>query len=379
MKLLGWMHRKLRPSEALKDFAIEKPSLDEQQYDMKANYGTKTLGKSQKYNHLQKSFAIEEDDFEEEPSAAVSQLFHGFFTIGTLGSDTVIADPSSTPTFAISVENISEKETEVTEHDLKLVNDELEKVLGVQGKQDGCNDSSGRNSHVSTITLSGKTLEGTETSGNRTTICPLQGYLLGSVIELPETKKEHRTSLGELFQRTKMTQENSVTKCESGEKKADKETNKSAIHLMKKILTKRMVHDSSRTSTTVTGGNVISASMETKLHKILHLFYKKVYPENSTSAWKSDKPHKNEPKNITYEEGYYNGDYTHPGEDIIIFPHTALSKESIRCFKRHSNPSQLTISGSNSNGNSENWINTDADCKLRAGAIEGRSTLKVRL
>ncbi|KAL7197076.1 hypothetical protein ACSBR1_036985 [Camellia fascicularis] len=165
----------------------EKPSLDEQQYDMKANYGTKTLGKSQRYNHLRKSFAIEEDDFEEESSAAISQLFHGFLTIGTLGSDT----------------NITEKETEVTEHDLKLINDELEKVLGVEGKEDGCNDSSGRNSHVSTITLSGKTLEGTETSGNRTTICPLQGYLLGSAIELPETKKEHRTSLGELFQRTK--------------------------------------------------------------------------------------------------------------------------------------------------------------------------------
>ncbi|THG11936.1 hypothetical protein TEA_028333 [Camellia sinensis var. sinensis] len=137
-------------------------------------------------------------------------------------------------------------------------------------------------------------------------MCPLQGYLLGSAIELPETKKEHRTSLGELFQRTKMTEENSVAKCESGEKKADKETNKSAIRLMKKILKKRMVHDSSRTSTTVTGGNVISASMETKLHKILHMFHKKVYPENSTSAWKSDKPHKNEPKNnITCEEGLH--------------------------------------------------------------------------
>ncbi|XP_028081756.1 protein LAZY 1-like [Camellia sinensis] len=184
MKLLGWMHRRLRPSEGLKDFAIgwnygsnpnkpdaksgwlglvlvpvhdwfcpapknlglimiEKPSVDEQQYDMKANYGTKTLGKSQRYNHLRKSFAIEEDDFEEDSSAVISQLFHGFLTIGTLGSDTVIADPSSTPTFSISVENITEKETEVTEHDLKLINDELEKVLGVEGKEDGCNDSSG--------------------------------------------------------------------------------------------------------------------------------------------------------------------------------------------------------------------------------------------
>ena len=142
------------------------------------------------------------------------------------------------------------------------------------GAEDGCNDSSGRNSHVSngrsshgsTITLSGKPLEGTET-----TICPLQGYLFGSAIELPETtavKKEHRTSLGELFQRTKITEETSVARCERGEKRTDKETDKSAIHLMKKMLKKRMVNASSRTSTTVTGGNVDSASTETKLHKV---------------------------------------------------------------------------------------------------------------
>ncbi|CAL5411372.1 unnamed protein product [Camellia sinensis] len=296
--LLGWMHRKFRANEPLKDFSVGnsctclsgKPSLDDQQYYPKSNFGTKSLGKAQRDNHLQKSFSsleaarVEADDFEEESSVAISELFHGFLTIGTLGSDPVITDPS-TPTFATSFENITEKETEVTENELKLINDELEKVIGAEG--DGCNDSSGRNSHVSTrrnsyvstgrssngstITLSGKPLEGTETNGNGTTICPLQGYLFGSAIELPETttvvKKEHRTSLGELFQRTKIAEENYVAKSERGEKRTENETDKSATHLMKKMLKKRMVHGSSRSCTTSTGGNVDSASSETKLHK----------------------------------------------------------------------------------------------------------------
>ncbi|GMP57549.1 hypothetical protein CsSME_00021591 [Camellia sinensis var. sinensis] len=379
------MHRKFRANEPLKDFSIGQPSLDDQQYYPKSNFGTKSLGKAQRDNHLRKSFAsleaarVEEDDFEEESSVAISELFHGFLTIGTLGSDPVITDPS-TPTFAISVENITEKETEVTENELKLINDELEKVLGAEG--DGCNDSSGRNSHVSTgrnsyvstgrsshgstITLSGKPLEGTETSGNGTTICPLQGYLFGSAIELPETttvvKKEHRTSLGELFQRTKIAEENYVAKSERGEKRTEKETDKSAIHLMKKMLKKRMVHGSSRSSTTSTGGNVDSASSETKLHKILHMFHRKVHPESSTAARKSHKPRKNDIKNnITYEGGYNNGDGMLPDEDIMIFPQRALSRESIRRFKSHSNPPQVTLSGSDSNGNREFWIKTDAD------------------
>ncbi|CAL5321463.1 unnamed protein product [Camellia sinensis] len=278
------------------------------QYYPKSNFGTKSLGKAQKDNHLRKSFAsleaarVEADDFEKESSVVISELLHGFLTIGTLGSDLVIIDPS-TPTFAISVENITEKETEVTENQLKLINDELEKVIGAEG--DGYNDSSGRNSHVSTrrnsyvsterschgstITLRGKPLEGTETSGNGTTICPLQGYLFGSAIELPET-----TSV----------KENYVAKSEGGEKRTEKETDKSAIHLMKKMLKKRMAHGSSRSSTISTGGNVDSTSSETKLRKILHMFRRKVHPESSTAARKSHKPRKNDIKNnSTYEGG----------------------------------------------------------------------------
>lgn len=257
--------------------------MDDQQYYPKSNCGTKPFGKAQRDNYLRYSFAsldaarAEENYYEEESSRSISELFHGFLTIGTLGSDPVNTHPS-TPTFAISVENmITEKETHVTENDLKLINDELDKVLGAE---DGYNDSSGRNSlvsttgrssHCSTITLSGKPFEGTETSGNGATTCPLQGYLFGSAIELPETiavKKEHRTSLGELFQRTKVAEENSTPKLERGEKRVDKETDKSAINLMKKMLKKKLVHASSRTSTAMMGGNVDSSSAETKLHKV---------------------------------------------------------------------------------------------------------------
>lgn len=375
MKLLGWMHRKFRQnsSEPLKDFAIGQRSLDDQQYYPKSNYGTKPL--RQRDYYLRKSFAgleaareEEEDDFEEESSAAISELFHGFLAIGTLGSDPVVNDPS-TPTFAISVENITEKETEVTENELKLINDELEKVLGAEAKEDGY--SSGRNSHVSTgrsshgstITLSGKPMEGTESNGNGTAVCPLQGYLFGSAIELPETttvaKKEHRTSLGELFQRSK--EENSGAKCERGEKRTDKEADKSAVHIMKKMLKKKMLHASSRNSTAA-GGTVDSASAETKLHKILHMFHRKVHPESSTATEKPNRPHKNEIKNgIFYDGGCNNGDRMLPDEDIMIFPQRTLSKESIRRYKSQSNPPQFTLCGNDSNGNREYWIKTDAD------------------
>ncbi|XAR48198.1 hypothetical protein NMG60_11030938 [Bertholletia excelsa] len=401
MKLLGWMHRKFRPSEPLKEFTIGnsctclsgQPSVNDQQYNAKTNYGAKSFRKAQKDAFLRKSFASleaakDEEDFEEESSAAISDLFHGFLTIGTLGSDPVNTQPS-TPQFAISVENITEKETEVTENELKIINDELEKVLGAEVKEDSCNDSSGRNSHVSTgrnshvstgrnsqvsagrssigstITLSGKPLEATETSGNGTPICPLQGYLFGSAIELPEkttvVKKEHRTSLGELFQRTKMAEENSAPKCERGEKRTEKESDKSAIHIMKRILKKRMIHTSSQNSATATGGNIDPASTETKLHKILHLFHKKVHPESSTTIRKSNKAYKNEIKNNNNNERFYDfGDQMLPDEDIMIFPQPALSKESIRHFKSHSNQSQVTVS-SDSNGNRECWIKSDAD------------------
>ncbi|PSR84744.1 Protein LAZY like, partial [Actinidia chinensis var. chinensis] len=379
--LLGWMHRKFRPIESLKDISIGNPctclaghpSLDDQRYHRQFTSGAKSSSKAQRDDHLRKSFAIlEGNNFDEDSSVAISELFHGFLTIGTLGSDPVITEPS-TPTFGISVENITEKEAEVTENELKLINDELEKVLGTEGKEDSFNDSSGRNSHVSTgrsshgstITLSGKPLEDTETNGNGTRICPLQGYLFGSAIELPETtaaKKKHRTSLGELFQMTKIEEGNLVSECEREEKLTEKETDKSVIYSIKKKLKKRMVHASSRTSTTATGVDIDSASTMTKLHKILQMFQRKVHPESSMAERKSNKPHKNDINNKITEEGCYsNEDQVLPYEDIMIFPQRTLSKESQRSFKSHSDPPQVTPSGIDSNGNREYWIKTDAE------------------
>ncbi|KAA8533337.1 hypothetical protein F0562_033130 [Nyssa sinensis] len=142
----------------------------------------------------------------------------------------------------------------------------------------------------------------------------------------------------------------------------EKETDKSAVHLMKKMLKRRMLHASSRSSAIATGGNVDSASStETKLHKILHMFHRKVHPESSTATQKTDKAHRKIKNNITYEEGYNDGDRILPDEDIMIFPRRALSKESIRRFKSQSNPPQVALSGSDSNGNREYWIKTDAD------------------
>ncbi|XP_073127849.1 protein LAZY 1-like [Henckelia pumila] len=374
MKLLGWMHRKFRQnsSETPKDFSIGligQPSLEDLQCYQKGNYYSKSLGKGQRENYLRSSFAssleasrVEEDqDLEDEPSAALTELFHGFLAIGTLGTQGYPVDPA-TPTFSISVDHIAEKETQVTENELKLINDELEKVLQ-GGRDSSCNVSSGRNSHVSAgrishcsaTTLVGKPMENTETGG---IICPLQSYLFGSAIELPDAaappvRKEHRTSLGELFQKTKIVdQENSGTKPDyRGEKRMDKESSdKSAVYLMKKILKKRMLHAiSSRSSApSCTGGTMDTATADKKLHKILQIFNRKVHPESSSTS-AHNKATKNELKVMNNPNL---GTILMPSaEDITIYPQRGISKESTWSFK----PNNDDISGN------ELWVKTDAD------------------
>lgn len=238
---------------------------------------------------------METTDFSEYERKASSadefpEYFEGFLAIGTLGvADAVIPEPPGTPTFAVSFEKLAEGETEVTDNELRLINDELERVLASETKDDGWTDSSGRNSHVSngrishasTITLSGKPLEipeSTEGPGNNLMYCPLQEYLLGSAVEVPEKatvpKKESRTSLGELFEKHK-AEETSETKCKRGEKREDKEGDKTAsMNLMKKILMKKKnaLHAASRNSSVSTRGAAESGSAETKLCKVLDLF-----------------------------------------------------------------------------------------------------------
>lgn len=263
-------------------------SIDDQVYFPIPNHGMKPFKHAQRDQHHRKSFtsleaaSIDEEGCVEESSAAISQLFQGFLAIGTLGSDHITNDPS-TPTFSISVDNITERNTEVTENELKLINAELEKVLGVEAKDDGSHNSSGRNSHVSTgrsshvsiITLSGKPVDGPESNGNGSTVCPLQGYLFGSAIELSETtkaaKKEHRPSLGELLQRSKLADENGGGKSERGDMLPEKETEKSAVNLMKKVLKKRKLYSSSRSNALAAANTAINAtSTETKLQKVIY-------------------------------------------------------------------------------------------------------------
>lgn len=242
---------------------------------------------------LRKSFGgLEEaridENYDENSSVGESEIFHGFLAIGTLGSDTTFYP--STPAFTSSFESITEKENEVTETELKLISDELEKVLAAEAMEDDCNFSSGRNSHVSngrnshvsngrnshvsngrssngsTITLSGKALESTEAAGNGNVICPLQGYLFGSALEeQPSTmpKKDHRTSLGELFQNSKAVEDYYK------EKSGKRETDKSAIQLMKKLLKKTKIHTSSKNKSTSPGSTEDTLFTDTKLAKVL--------------------------------------------------------------------------------------------------------------
>ncbi|KAI3733317.1 hypothetical protein L6452_12759 [Arctium lappa] len=396
MKLPDWMQHKFRHTnnEHLTEFAPRKscacltgkPSLDGLQYYPKSHYYAKAPSNTHIDNQFRKSFACietaraDDEQMEEESGAALSELFHGFLTIGTLAMETITTEPA-TPTFATSVENIMGKETEATENELKLINDELEKELGPEGKED---HSSGRNSfvsverssHGSTITLGGKPSEGAGNNENGAAVCPLQGYLFGSVIGLPETttaKKEHRTSLGELFQRTKMVEEVTGPKSNRGEKQKERETDKSAVHLMKKILKGRKLYSSSRRSSAASGGNSDSASADKKPHKILQMFHRKVHPEGLVVAPKS----KNHSKHVTVGN-FTNEEYKNRNqllsEDITVFPLADASKRSAHCTKSNIPHSAYCIS--ESDGSRECWIKSDADFIVRKTIRPGAGTVE---
>ncbi|XP_057426929.1 protein LAZY 1-like [Lotus japonicus] len=365
MKLLGWMHRKFRQNstEPFKDHLVIGKAgheIDERSYHLKPNFGSKHVQQIEKEHSLRKSFSgqeaadarVEDDEYVYEEDGAMYELFHGFLAIGTLGLG-CSTDPSATPTFGnICVENIiTEKEDEVTENELKLINDELEKVLG----DDECINSArnshvssstaGRSSHGSMISLSGKPMNMMEgNSGNigTSSICPLQGYLFGSAsIELPKVvPAKSRTSLGELFQRSKLADQEIN---EKGDKISEKE-DKSALHLVRKKLKKKiLLHTCSRNSSSNNGGPVDSAnSADTKLRKILHMFHRKVHPENSAA----------EPKNECKKKTI-NVDGGHNKFEALV------PKES---NKSQSNPVlQFSLGIEDSSENREHWIKTDSD------------------
>ncbi|KAL8037989.1 hypothetical protein ABFS82_11G074700 [Erythranthe guttata] len=368
MKLLGWMHRKFRQNscETPKDhFSTGQAYLDDLHcYNGgTGNNNCKPFSKTQRYRRNSfTSLESARDDHDNnlnnedhelmEPTSEsdMTELFHGFLAIGTLGShefaatDNDVQDEEdndyypSTPRF--TMDHIAEKQTQeaITENELKLINDELEKVLNIgddddiasSGRNSHVSSSAGRFSHVSSITLSG--------NNNRISdVCPLQSYLLGTAAaatttETAAAKKEQRTSLGELFQKTKQAEE-----MNSGVKS---ERDKSAVRLVKKMLKKKIVH---------------AIDSETKLTKILQIFNRKVHPENYTAE--ESACNKKEKKNINDDEMMKNSESvplvgcnnnysggtirrSSSAEDIIIYP------------------DQHPIINKNAN---EFWVNTDSD------------------
>ncbi|XVE67668.1 hypothetical protein DITRI_Ditri09bG0006500 [Diplodiscus trichospermus] len=389
MKLLGWMQHKLRPTsiEPFKDLAIGNycaclsahSSLNDQDSHPKSTcgYGYGSRYSTQSQQESDNSF-IEfeakgvEDNFGDETSTVISGLFHGFLTIGTLGSEHIIDEPS-TPTFTMSLENKTEEKTDVTENDLKLINEELEKFLEAEGEEHGSNESSRRTSQVSTITLSGKPImqEANAQEYGKTIVCPLQGYLFGSSIELPETRlevKKEKASLAELFYRTKIAEESPTEKC-GKEEMQTKQNNKPVKHLIKKILKK--LHASSGGSTSTSSPKETnSVSTKKKLQKVIKLFHRKVHPESSIAERESKSLHRNKMKKAPCnDDDYTDGDRIRQDKDKRWFPQGSRSKAGK--YETTSKLPQYGLTACAAAGaNGEHWIKTDADCKYYAPQLK---------
>ncbi|XP_026385431.1 protein LAZY 1-like isoform X1 [Papaver somniferum] len=410
MKLLGWMHRKFRQNSG-EPFAIinglghsctclsKQTSFDEQLQEQQQFYhpnaNTYSSKPSSRHNHpqkenlLQKSFVgmdsaiIEENveyftyDGHDSSSAAIaiSGFFDGLLNIGTLGLGQHQLDSEpETPTFA--VENVNEKETELTENDLKLINEELEKVLNADAKREDdrfyCKDSpSAKTDNDSTITLGGSTDQAVNRNdGGKQT--PLQGYLFGSPVDLPAettigSRKEHRPSLGELFQINKLGEVKKNDNCKEDYHK--RHTAGENYKSIKKFLKWRSLKSSTPTAASV--------SAENKLQKLLQMFSRKVHPESSAATQRSQKTHKNETKNNTskapsYSSNYYQGNNAArvvTNEDIMLFPTQShqtqregtITRDHILSHDNHSNSPPFEVNRSGSSGNREYWIKTDAD------------------
>ncbi|XP_020533546.1 protein LAZY 1 [Jatropha curcas] len=364
MTLLGWMHNKLRHTsiEPFKDFTIEnycaclsaKSLPDDKVSPKRPRFGSRY---EKCENTSYKAEATRADENNDETSIPMSELYHGFLAIGTLGSKPVNSE-SAPATFHMSLENIADEKTEVTQNDLKLINDELEKFLDAEAEEEGCNESLARSSYVSTITLNGMQMEGTDTDGNeKTAICPLQGYLFRSSIELPETRvelKKEKTSLGEMFRKTKITDEISA-ETEGKGKTHTREAHKSAKHLIKKIL--RKFHASRNPVPPSSEGASNSVPTKKKLNKVLRMLHRKVHPENPTA----EKEFTTSRKEKIKMDLHHKADLVHQDEDNRKFLPGFKSVEGIKWYKNNLKLSQYALGGCNSSGNREHWIKTDAD------------------
>ncbi|XP_050101932.1 protein LAZY 1 [Malus sylvestris] len=375
MQLLQWVHYKFRHGSIEPRKDLTQPSLDDQDAYMKSSFGSRYGSTSLQppARDQEKSLAESEAKREGETSATISELFHGFLTIGTLGSESSINEPE-TPTFATTLENLTQQKAEVTENDLKLISYELEKFLEAETKEEGVHASSARDSNASSITLSGMQMEESEDEEYWTAAYPLKGYLFGSSTELPETTmeaKKERASLQELFDRTKITTDYKE-KSETEEIEV-KYKHKSAMGFMKNMIKK--FHASSKRSSPSTGGDATdpvsikkklgeasdSLSTKKKPHKVLRMFHRRIHPECSIAARESVKSEKYEKKNNSSAGSGCNENMMLMSGDNGRFPDGAMAKEGTENCKKFMNFPQYRQSGSSSRRKGEHWIKTDAE------------------
>ncbi|XP_068651505.1 protein LAZY 1-like [Aristolochia californica] len=342
MKLLGWMHRKFRQNSStdpLKDFAIDRTPLeDQQQFAPKLSNFSKSGSRARQFR---KSFTSLVGDIDGYDPEAEDDLFRGLLAIGTLGSDPTINDSPAA----------DKQET----HDV-WIGDELPQET--ENPSEAVPDGAAKQTESAAPEGHG--------NGNWSAVCPLQRYLLGSPVEISATtagKKEQRTSLGELFMKEEGRTEEKIK--DSGNSGGG---DRSGVHRMKKMLKRRTNHGSSRHGgDAATAAVSDAASGETKLRKfqILHIFHRKVHPENSASMGENDNTSKyNKMKKDIHCKGSdddHNDRLLQDEQDIIIRPmQRPIKKENIWHCNYNSNL-PFTLGDTESNGNREYWIKTDAD------------------
>ncbi|XP_031490668.1 protein LAZY 1 [Nymphaea colorata] len=330
MRILGWMHRKLRQNNAdpLKDFNIGRASLDE----CKPQFTRAGSIQKDHYALYLKPFpglglddGINNNKEEEEESLSdiFTHLHHGLLAIGTLGADPVEPIPAL------------EKETgHQAPHGLDATG-HLEKVAEEEANEDaqsgGC--------HVDAKPV-GPALA--EPAAHQTNLqVDACGHQAEYSDKAPAAKKEHRVSLGELFSKTKTADDG-----EHADGKAGRADGAKAVHLVKKILKRK-------TGTGKNSGPNEAVGAENKIHKLFHMFNRKVHPSECcpTTVKKCSKEDIKHMKDSDILDD----------KDTFIHVDPVTGKGKIRQYKGQPNPPDFALCSSDSNGNREYWIKTDAD------------------
>ncbi|KAL9689486.1 hypothetical protein QQ045_009872 [Rhodiola kirilowii] len=320
MKLLDWMHQKIRKGQPYKDLSIGSCYTCISTHD-DPKYATYTTSRRSNWretsNEVEARIAqqeIQEESFAESPN------FQGFFSIGFLGSEQFISEPV-TPTF----KTLTEGQISAIDNEIIFINEELEKFFENEATEDNTG-SSGRNSRASDISFANMQGDGVEEQEHMS-VCPLQDYLFGSTIELPHSKedaKKKNTSLRELFQRIEQSEKYS----ENNKKEHSKFAFLSAKKLLKRLQAPNLLIPSAE--------KVTSTRKKNKFHKVLKMFRRKVQPETSNGT----------------------NFISHCELDAGNFRKTANPSDMIERHAKNSPPSQ------NDNfltENKEQWITTDTD------------------